>query len=77
MQNCSFLTEYFIVSRERQAHLEFLKLFLVFASFSFADLQYIETHCFTERTALTHCHHITKANIPTAKEQIKIVKREN
>lgn len=74
MQNCYFLTDYFIVSRIRQAHLEFLKLFLVFASFSLADLQYVETHCFTEWTALTNCHHITQGNIPTTNQykQVKI-----
>ena len=56
------------MSKERQAHLEFLKLLLVFAALSFADLEHVETHCLTEWTTLTHCHHITKANIPKMKQ---------
>ena len=62
----SDLSEYFI--SRRNIHLEFLKLFLVLACFSFADLQYIETYCLTERTALTNSDHITEVDVPIRKE---------
>ena len=58
---------YFIASRSRQRHLKLLKLFLVLAAFSLADLQYIKSHCLTERTALTNSHYVTKTNIPKHK----------
>ena len=61
-----FLSEYFI--SRRNIHLEFLKLFLVLACFSFADLQYIETYCLTEWTALTNSDHITEVDVPIRKE---------
>ena len=72
----SFVPEHFIVSRRRWAYLEFLKLFLVFAGFSFADLQYVESDGFTERTALAHSYHITKSNIPENKNKKKCQAKE-
>lgn len=62
---CHCSSEYFI--SRRNMHLEFLKLLFVLACFSFADLQYIETHCLTEWAALTNSDHITKVDIPEAR----------
>lgn len=61
---------------EEGTHLEFLKLFLVLARFSFGDFQYVETHCLTEWTALTNSYHITKADIPTKKEKKRALNKK-